>query len=67
MGEDHGGAAGARDAVLATALASGVRVAQQLPRRTADGGASAIKINGDYIHTPIGKQPCEVPRAARSV
>lgn len=25
--------------------------------------ASAIKINGDYIHTPIGKQPCETPRA----
>ena len=25
--------------------------------------ASAIKINGDYIHTPIGKQPYEVPRA----
>ncbi|MBS0205806.1 MAG: alkene reductase [Planctomycetes bacterium] len=24
---------------------------------------SAIKINGDYIHTPIGKQPYEVPRA----
>lgn len=25
--------------------------------------ASAVKINGDYIHTPIGKQPYEVPRA----
>ena len=25
--------------------------------------ASAIKINGDYLHTPIGKQPYEVPRA----
>lgn len=25
--------------------------------------ASAIKINGEYIHTPIGKQPHEVPRA----
>jgi N-ethylmaleimide reductase len=25
--------------------------------------ASAIKINGDYIHTPTGKQPYEVPRA----
>jgi N-ethylmaleimide reductase len=25
--------------------------------------ASAIKINGDYIHTPIGKQPYETPRA----
>lgn len=24
---------------------------------------SAIAINGDYIHTPIGKQPYEVPRA----
>lgn len=24
---------------------------------------SAIKINGDYIHTPNGKQPYEVPRA----
>ena len=24
---------------------------------------SAIKINGDYIHTPIGKQPYETPRA----
>lgn len=25
--------------------------------------ASAVKINGDEIHTPIGKQPYEVPRA----
>lgn len=25
--------------------------------------ASAIKINGEYIHTPVGKQPYEVPRA----
>jgi N-ethylmaleimide reductase len=25
--------------------------------------ASAIKINGDYIHTPVGKQPYETPRA----
>jgi len=25
--------------------------------------ASAVKINGDTIHTPIGKQPYEVPRA----
>lgn len=25
--------------------------------------ASAIKLNGDYIHTPIGKQPYETPRA----
>ncbi|MGK7954273.1 MAG: alkene reductase [Crocosphaera sp.] len=25
--------------------------------------ASAIKINGDYIHTPMGKQPYETPRA----
>jgi N-ethylmaleimide reductase len=25
--------------------------------------ASAIKINGEYIHTPIGKQPYEAPRA----
>jgi N-ethylmaleimide reductase len=24
---------------------------------------SAIKINGDYIHTPIGEQPYETPRA----
>ena len=24
---------------------------------------SAIKIEGDYIHTPIGKQPHEIPRA----
>jgi N-ethylmaleimide reductase len=24
---------------------------------------SAIKLNGDYIHTPIGKQPYETPRA----
>ena len=24
---------------------------------------SAIKINGEYIHTPIGKQPYETPRA----
>jgi len=25
--------------------------------------ASPIKINGDYIHTPLGKQPYETPRA----
>lgn len=25
--------------------------------------ASAVKINGEYIHTPAGKQPYEVPRA----
>ena len=25
--------------------------------------ASAIKINADYLHTPIGKQPYETPRA----
>lgn len=25
--------------------------------------ASAIKLNGDYIHTPVGKQPYETPRA----
>jgi len=25
--------------------------------------ASAIKINGDYIHTPVGKRPYETPRA----
>jgi N-ethylmaleimide reductase len=25
--------------------------------------ASAIRIDGDYIHTPVGKQPHEVPRA----
>ena len=25
--------------------------------------ASAIKINGEYVHTPSGKQPYEVPRA----
>ncbi|BAY45519.1 NADH:flavin oxidoreductase/NADH oxidase [Scytonema sp. HK-05] len=25
--------------------------------------ASAVKLNGDYIHTPIGKQPYETPRA----
>jgi 2,4-dienoyl-CoA reductase-like NADH-dependent reductase (Old Yellow Enzyme family) len=25
--------------------------------------ASAIKINGDYVHTPNGKQPYEIPRA----
>ena len=25
--------------------------------------ASAIKLNGDYIHTPVGKQPHETPRA----
>lgn len=24
---------------------------------------SAIRVNGDYIHTPIGKQPYETPRA----
>jgi N-ethylmaleimide reductase len=28
--------------------------------------ASAIKINGDSIHTPIGKQPYEEPRALRT-
>lgn len=25
--------------------------------------ASAVKLNGEYIHTPIGKQPYETPRA----
>ena len=25
--------------------------------------ASAIKLNGDYIHTPVGRQPYETPRA----
>jgi len=25
--------------------------------------ASAIKLNGDYVHTPMGKQPYETPRA----
>ena len=25
--------------------------------------ATTTKINGEYIHTPIGKQPSEVPRA----
>ena len=25
--------------------------------------ASAVKLGGDYIHTPIGKQPYETPRA----
>jgi len=25
--------------------------------------ASAIKLNGEYIHTPVGKQPYETPRA----
>jgi N-ethylmaleimide reductase len=25
--------------------------------------ASAVKLNGDYLHTPIGKQPYETPRA----
>ncbi len=25
--------------------------------------ASAIKLNGDYIHTPVGKQPYETPRS----
>jgi N-ethylmaleimide reductase len=25
--------------------------------------ASAIKLNGDYLHTPLGKQPYETPRA----
>ncbi|MEL4894214.1 alkene reductase [Crocosphaera sp. Alani8] len=25
--------------------------------------ASAVKLNGDYIHTPIGKEPYETPRA----
>jgi N-ethylmaleimide reductase len=32
-----------------------------------DGGLpvapSAVKLNGDYIHTPLGKQPYETPRA----
>jgi len=27
--------------------------------------ASAVKLNGDYIHTPEGKQPYETPRALR--
>ena len=27
---------------------------------------SAIKLNGEYVHTPLGKQPYEVPRALRS-
>lgn len=27
---------------------------------------SAIKLNGEYIHTPDGKQPYEVPRALRA-
>lgn len=25
--------------------------------------ASAVKLNGDYIHTPFGKKPYEIPRA----
>ncbi len=25
--------------------------------------ATTVKINGEYIHTPIDKQPSEVPRA----
>ena len=25
--------------------------------------ASAVKLNGDYIHTPLGKKPYETPRA----
>jgi N-ethylmaleimide reductase len=28
--------------------------------------ASAVKLNGDYIHTPEGKQPYETPRALRA-
>lgn len=28
--------------------------------------ASAVKLNGDYIHTPEGKQPYETPRALRT-
>lgn len=24
---------------------------------------SAVRLNGDYIHTPVGKQPYEIPRA----
>ena len=28
---------------------------------------SAIKINGEYIHTPIGKQPHETPRSLETV
>lgn len=27
---------------------------------------SALKLNGEYIHTPIGKQPYETPRALRT-
>jgi N-ethylmaleimide reductase len=27
--------------------------------------ASAVKLNGDYIHTPLGKKPYETPRALR--
>lgn len=27
---------------------------------------SAIKLNGDYIHTPLGKQPYETPRALKT-
>lgn len=25
--------------------------------------ASAVRLNGEYVHTPVGKQPYEVPRA----
>ncbi|MGK7904536.1 MAG: alkene reductase [Hormoscilla sp.] len=27
---------------------------------------SAIKLNEEYIHTPIGKQPCQTPRALKT-
>lgn len=37
---------------------SSFQVDQQLPV-----APSAVKLNGDYIHTPIGKQPYETPRA----
>jgi N-ethylmaleimide reductase len=40
---------------------SGFRKDRSLPV-----SASAIKLNGDYIHTPEGKQPYETPRALRT-
>ena len=33
------------------------------PDRSLPVSASAVKLNGDYIHTPEGKQPYETPRA----
>lgn len=36
------------------------------PDRSLPVSASAVKLKGDYIHTPEGKQPYETPRALRT-